>query len=159
MSQHRIRTEPRGFRLFYQRNWVVLWSAAIGLAAILVIAFAVSLRDDPIPGTTAAGAPIVPPTFASSTPTPTVEPTAPAGDTFPGEGEFAVGTHVEPGRYVSAGSLDKASACTWARIGDADSPSDGVLQNRSASGQTIVTIKASDAVFYTKNCQPWVRAR
>lgn len=163
MADHRLRTEPRDWRVFCRHNAVSLWVLALGLASIVAITMAADLHRDAAAGVTAAGAPIVPVTSTSAAPLSTAP--APLPDTFPGDADggiaYPVGEKVAPGTYASAGPIDpnEPTGCTWARWRNSASPTDQVIDNRVAKGPTTVTIKPSDKIFYTRNCQPWVRKK
>lgn len=78
-------------------------------------------------------------------------PTAPAA-TF-GDGDWAVGQQIQPGRYRSS-----ESDCYWERAsGFTHQGVDELLANDNASGQAIVEIQPSDARFTSSRCGTWTK--
>ncbi|NGN66247.1 hypothetical protein G5C51_20395 [Streptomyces sp. A7024] len=70
-----------------------------------------------------------------------------------GDGMFEVGADVKPGTYRSTGG----SLCYWQRSKSADGGFDSIIANENATGQTYVTILASDKYFESKRCGDWER--
>jgi hypothetical protein len=82
---------------------------------------------------------------------PAPAPNAAAG-AIPGDGTFQVGADIQPGTYVSA---PPAVNCYWARL---SSPNAGdIIANNNSSGQSVVTILASDKFFESSGCSGWTR--
>lgn len=76
-------------------------------------------------------------------------PSAPES-TF-GDGTFAVGQHIEPGRYKADGSAD--TMCYWARLSDFGHELGGIITN--GNSPTTIEIAASDAGFEATGCGTW----
>ncbi|MER5352754.1 hypothetical protein ABT093_20770 [Kitasatospora sp. NPDC002551] len=96
---------------------------------------------------------------AASTP-PAAPPPAPAepADTIDGSGTFLVGAEVRPGTYRTAGpGGGSGGMCYWERARAADGELDSIIANENLTGQGVVTIKKSDAVFKTQGCQRWTK--
>lgn len=90
---------------------------------------------------------------SSRTATVTAEPPAPA-TAIPGDGTFEVGVDVEPGTYVSEAS--PGGNCYWARLSGSES-FDDIIANNNSSGQSLVTIAATDRFFESSGCSDWTR--
>lgn len=88
------------------------------------------------------------PITRTPTPEPQAKPEAKV-QSYP-EGTYEVGVDIQPGKYVSK---DNSDACYWARL-DAN---DEIRANDIKAGQSIVTIRKTDAKFETSGCNPWVR--
>jgi hypothetical protein len=88
----------------------------------------------------------------TTTPPSTTPPTTPP-PTLPGfdDGTFLVGTDIQPGRYITTG----VDLCYWARLKDASGSLDGIIANDNASGQAIVDIAPTDALFESNGCGRW----
>lgn len=82
----------------------------------------------------------------TATETATAGPPAPAA-AF-GDGMFQVGTDIQPGTYSASGSL-----CYWARLSAAEGGLESIIAN--GNGPSIVTIKADDKYFESRNCGDW----
>lgn len=89
------------------------------------------------------------PITKTPTPIPQAAPKAPKEESYP-EGTYEVGVDIQPGKYVSR---DNSDGCYWARL----SANDDIKANDIRSGQSVVTIRKSDAKFETSGCNPWVR--
>ncbi|MFI5844289.1 hypothetical protein ACIA8K_31800 [Catenuloplanes sp. NPDC051500] len=74
--------------------------------------------------------------------------------TLPGDGVYLVGADFVPGTYRTVGNT---SACYWQRSSSADGAIDTIITNGIAKGAPTVTVDASDAIFSTSRCNPWVR--
>jgi hypothetical protein len=151
------------------REWP-LWAwglvgILVGLLVFLVLRLALHV-DDPDPGTTAAGAPIV--VASSSTqPTPTAAPViAPptadlperqiSGDAPP-DMPYIVGVNIAAGRYVTAGALHEGTSGRWSVVRlrsktNAYEPTAG----GSTSGAAQVDLRVGD-IFYTQGYRPWTK--
>jgi hypothetical protein len=70
-----------------------------------------------------------------------------------GEGTYIVGVDIAPGTYQSRGG----SGCYWEREASFTGSLTSILANDNASGQAIVTIKASDRGFTSHACAAWHR--
>ncbi|MGN7248932.1 hypothetical protein ACTHQ1_14535 [Janibacter anophelis] len=92
-------------------------------------------------------------TTRTKTATVTAEPPPPATD-IPGDGTFEVGVDVQPGTYVSGAPA--SGSCYWSRL-SSSSGSGNIIDNNISSGQSIVTIAASDAFFETSRCDGWTK--
>lgn len=71
----------------------------------------------------------------------------------PGDGTYEVGVDIQPGRYTSA--TPESGNCYWARLNGSDGI-DGIIANNNSSGQSVVTIRASDKYFESSGCSEWV---
>ncbi len=71
---------------------------------------------------------------------------------IPGTGRFEVGVEIGPGTYVSDTAPDVM--CYAARLGKRDAP-DPLITNYVTKGRTVVTIRATDTFFETRDCAPW----
>lgn len=89
----------------------------------------------------------------TSTKTVTAQPPAPEA-TIPGDGTFAVGVDIQPGTYVSAPAT--SGNCYWARLSGSDSWDD-IVANNNSSGQSLVTIAATDKFFESSGCSDWTK--
>ncbi len=73
-------------------------------------------------------------------------------DTEFDEGTYIVDTDVQPGTYRSG----ENDGCYWARLRGFSGEIDDIIANDFRdSGQSIVTIKRSDAGFTTSGCGTW----
>ncbi|MCH0564320.1 hypothetical protein [Streptomyces sp. MUM 2J] len=72
---------------------------------------------------------------------------------FSGDGDFQVGTDIQPGTYRTTGNTD--DACYWERAKDASGEIDSTLANDNVTGTSYVTVKASDKVFTSNGCHDW----
>ncbi len=59
---------------------------------------------------------------------------------------------MEPGTYVSDTAPDVM--CYAARLVKRDAP-DPLITNYVTKGRTVVTIRATDTFFETRDCAPW----
>jgi hypothetical protein len=86
------------------------------------------------------------------TPTPTPKPQAPAVPSFSGDGNYIVGTDIQPGTYrTRVGS----SGCYYARLKGFGGSSSDISANANTDAPAVITISASDAGFQTSNCATW----
>ncbi|MCW8375290.1 hypothetical protein [Streptomyces justiciae] len=72
---------------------------------------------------------------------------------FEGDGQFQVGSDVKPGTYRTSGNED--GMCYWERAKDASGEMDSLLANDNVTGTSYVTIKASDKIFKSSDCNDW----
>ncbi|MEU6593053.1 hypothetical protein ABZ923_28105 [Streptomyces sp. NPDC046881] len=72
---------------------------------------------------------------------------------FGGDGEYRVGTDVKPGTYRTTGNSD--GLCYWERAKDASGELDSMLANDNVSGTSYVTIKPTDNLFKSSDCEDW----
>ncbi|MFJ3672321.1 hypothetical protein ACIPSE_38280 [Streptomyces sp. NPDC090106] len=72
---------------------------------------------------------------------------------FDGDGEFQVGTDVKPGTYRTTGNTD--GMCYWERAKDASGEMDSLLANDNVTGTSYVTVKATDKLFKSSDCNDW----
>ncbi|WP_030341486.1 hypothetical protein [Streptomyces sp. NRRL S-1022] len=72
---------------------------------------------------------------------------------FGGDGDYRVGTDVQPGTYRTAGNTD--GLCYWERAKDASGELDSMLANDNVSGTSYVTIKPTDKLFKSHGCEGW----
>ncbi|MFH8464181.1 hypothetical protein [Streptomyces sp. NPDC017991] len=72
---------------------------------------------------------------------------------FQGDGDFQVGTDVQPGTYRTTGNAD--ALCYWERSKDASGEMDSILANDNVSGTSYVTILKSDKLFKSSGCKDW----
>lgn len=92
-------------------------------------------------------------TTAEATTTTAEEPPEPVF----GDGEFVVGSDIEPGVYET-GELSSGffgGTCTWARLSEASSDEDAIIVQREAEGHEVVEILDTDAVFVSEDCEGW----
>jgi hypothetical protein len=80
------------------------------------------------------------------------EDEAPA-DEIPGDGTYIVGQDIKPGRYRASGG----ETCYWARLKDTEGGIDSIIANNISPGQSVVTIKPTDAAFQTSGCGTFTR--
>ncbi len=90
---------------------------------------------------------------ATETTTVTPKPTG-APSSVPGDGIYEVGRDIKAGTYSSA--KPDSGNCYWARLSGTDGLTD-ILANNNSSGQSLVTIKATDKFFETNGCSEWFR--
>ncbi|MBQ0847088.1 hypothetical protein J8N05_02475 [Streptomyces sp. BH-SS-21] len=72
---------------------------------------------------------------------------------FEGDGDFQVGTDVQPGTYRTTGNAD--GLCYWERSKDASGEMDSILANDNVSGASYVTILKTDKLFKSSGCKDW----
>lgn len=90
---------------------------------------------------------------ATETKTVTATPTG-AASSVPGDGIYEVGRDIKAGTYSSA--KPDGGNCYWARLSGTDGLND-ILANNNSSGQSLVTIRATDTFVATDGCSEWVR--
>ncbi|MDH6550762.1 hypothetical protein M2161_004323 [Streptomyces sp. SAI-133] len=72
---------------------------------------------------------------------------------FSGDGDFQVGSDVKPGTYRTTGNSD--GMCYWERAKDASGETDSLLANDNVTGTSYVTVKATDKLFTSSDCNDW----
>ncbi|MEU9173300.1 hypothetical protein AB0D34_36975 [Streptomyces sp. NPDC048420] len=72
---------------------------------------------------------------------------------FSGDGDFQVGSDVKPGTYRTTGNSD--GMCYWERAKDASGEMDSLLANDNVTGTGYVTVKATDKLFKSSDCNDW----
>ncbi|WP_217242396.1 hypothetical protein [Streptomyces sp. AC555_RSS877] len=72
---------------------------------------------------------------------------------FSGDGDFEVGTDLKPGTYRTTGNSD--GLCYWERAKDASGEMDSLLANDNVTGTSYVTVKATDKLFKSSDCNDW----
>ncbi|MET7732799.1 hypothetical protein ABZT02_15715 [Streptomyces sp. NPDC005402] len=72
---------------------------------------------------------------------------------FSGDGDFQVGSDVKPGTYRTTGNSD--GMCYWERAKDASGEMDSLLANDNVTGTSYVTVKATDKLFKSSDCNDW----
>lgn len=70
-----------------------------------------------------------------------------------GDGEYIIGTDIEPGTYKSSGS----SGCYYARLSGFGGVLDEVLDNNNTDTSAIVTIATGDKGFLAQRCGTWTK--
>jgi hypothetical protein len=70
-----------------------------------------------------------------------------------GDGEYIIGTDIEPGTYKSSGSAN----CYYARLSGFGGTLDEVLDNNNTDTAAIVTIAAGDKGFQATRCGTWTK--
>lgn len=96
-----------------------------------------------------------PPEATTKTKTETVTAEPPPPETaIPGDGTFEVGVDIKPGTYVSK---PPDRNCYWARLSDGSGDFNNIIDNNNSSGQSLVTIAASDRFFETSGCSGWTK--
>jgi hypothetical protein len=68
------------------------------------------------------------------------------------DGLWAVGSEIQPGRYIVTGIAE--TGCSWARLSDVSGDNVIVAQDRAAH-QAIVDILESDGAFRSDGCGVW----
>ncbi|WP_405739819.1 hypothetical protein OG885_38055 [Streptomyces sp. NBC_00028] len=77
-------------------------------------------------------------------------------DGIPGDGTYVVGSDIKPGTYRSDGPQGgQTTSCYWARLSGTSGEAKDIIANEGTSGQTTVTIAATDKAFTTMGCKPW----
>ncbi len=79
--------------------------------------------------------------------------------TFPtsfGDGIHRVGVQIASGAYA-IGTADNAETCEWERLSNLKGTADQVIESGTWSNGQRVTIKSSDAAFYTSGCGAWTQ--
>ncbi|MEV7071172.1 hypothetical protein [Streptomyces sp. NPDC093990] len=71
---------------------------------------------------------------------------------FPGD-DFPVGSDVKPGTYRTTGNSD--GMCYWERAKDASGEMDSLLANDDVTGTSYVTVKTTDKLFTSSDCNDW----
>lgn len=102
---------------------------------------------------TAAAAPAETVTVTESA-APATSATTQNGSSIPGDGTFQVGVDVQPGTYIS--TAPDSGNCYWARLSGSDG-FDNIIDNSNSSGQSLVTIKATDKFFESRGCNAWTK--
>lgn len=72
---------------------------------------------------------------------------------FEGDGEFQVGSDIKPGTYRTTGNSD--GMCYWERAKDASGEMDSLLANDNVTGTSYVTVKATDKLVKSSDCNDW----
>ncbi|MFJ2234672.1 hypothetical protein [Streptomyces sp. NPDC087859] len=72
---------------------------------------------------------------------------------FEGDGDFQVGADIKPGTYRTSGNDD--GMCYWERAKDSSGEMDSLLANDNVTGTSYVTVKASDKLFKSSDCNDW----
>jgi hypothetical protein len=72
---------------------------------------------------------------------------------FSGDGDFQVGSDLKPGTYRTTGNSD--GMCYWERAKDASGEMDSLLANDNVTGTSYVTVKATDKLFKSSDCNDW----
>ncbi|MES5822001.1 hypothetical protein [Streptomyces sp. RG80] len=72
---------------------------------------------------------------------------------FEGDGDFQVGSDIKPGTYRTTGNED--GMCYWERAKDSSGEMDSLLANDNVTGTSYVTVKASDKLFKSSDCNDW----
>jgi hypothetical protein len=70
-----------------------------------------------------------------------------------GDGDFQVGPDLKPGTYRTTGNDD--GMCYWERAKDASGEMDSLLANDNVTGTSYVTVKATDKLFKSSDCNDW----
>lgn len=78
-----------------------------------------------------------------------------AGIAIRGDGQYRVGSGVQPGTYVTTGS---PSYCYWERVSSFDGSLSSILANDIGPGQRIITIAPGDYGVSFQRCGSWIRA-
>ncbi|MFD8695611.1 hypothetical protein [Kitasatospora purpeofusca] len=106
----------------------------------------------------AAPAPTVTVTVtATTTLQPTSEAMAKPDGTIAGSGTYLVGTDVQPGTYKTVGPSGSTGLCYWERSSGTSGDAGSIIANDALTGQGVVTIKKSDALFKSQGCQMWTK--
>jgi hypothetical protein len=126
------------------------WPWLLGIVVLVPLAVVATLL---------ANRTTLPPTPTTLPPRPpapaSAEPARPASVEVAGDGDYVVGTDVQPGTYRSAGVRTGGSRrCTWTtRAGSAT-----VARGGAASGERqVVEITEKVTSFETAGCAPWVK--
>ncbi|WAZ22232.1 hypothetical protein STRCI_003468 [Streptomyces cinnabarinus] len=72
---------------------------------------------------------------------------------FAGDGDFQVGSDIKPGTYRTTGNTD--GMCYWERAKDASGEMDSLLANDNVTGTSYVTVKGTDKLFTSSDCNDW----
>jgi hypothetical protein len=72
---------------------------------------------------------------------------------FAGDGDFQVGSDIKPGTYRTTGNSD--GLCYWERAKDASGEMDSLLANDNVTGTSYVTVRATDKLFKSGDCNDW----
>ncbi|MGH3501210.1 MAG: hypothetical protein ACRDQA_10045 [Nocardioidaceae bacterium] len=83
-----------------------------------------------------------------------------ASGSIDNDGTYLVGEDIQPGTYRTKGPEEGSltDMCYYARLSGTSGELGDIIANGNPSGQTVVTISASDEAFETTGCQPWVRS-
>jgi hypothetical protein len=68
-----------------------------------------------------------------------------------GDGDYIVGTDIQPGTYRNTGQ----AGCYWARLRGFGHTTDDVLANDNTDNPAVVTIAATDMGFESTRCGKW----
>ncbi|MFD1658141.1 hypothetical protein ACFSL4_07905 [Streptomyces caeni] len=82
-----------------------------------------------------------------------VEKDQAARPAFSGDGSYQVGKDIKPGTYRTTGNTD--GMCYWERAKDASGEIDSLLANDNVTGTSYVTVKATDKLFKSRDCEDW----
>lgn len=72
---------------------------------------------------------------------------------LPGDGDFRVGSGIEPGTYRSTGAT--GGSCHWERTKVAKHGLGSVIADDDTTGTAVVTIRPTDAYFKSTGCGGW----
>ncbi|BDH03385.1 hypothetical protein HEK131_06120 [Streptomyces seoulensis] len=72
---------------------------------------------------------------------------------LPGDGDFRVGSDIEPGTYRSTGDAD--GSCHWERTKVAKHGLGSVIAADDTTGTAAVTIRPTDTYFKSTGCGGW----
>lgn len=70
-----------------------------------------------------------------------------------GDGSYQVGKDIKPGTYRTTGNTD--GMCYWERARDASGEIDSLLANDNVTGTGYATVKATDKLFKSRDCEDW----
>lgn len=107
-----------------------------------------------------ASTPQLPPTAQRPTQAPVTNPPvitygpAPVTGQIEGEGEYIVGTDIQPGTYRSKGPASRSMSCFYQRY--ADLAKEQVIDTTPARGSAILEVLPTDKLVVLTNCQPFV---
>jgi hypothetical protein len=74
----------------------------------------------------------------------------------PGDGEYNVGTDMQPGTYRTKGPADGTPECYWERDKDSSGSFNSIIANDNLAGSGLVTV-AKGEIFKSQGCQTWTK--
>jgi hypothetical protein len=74
----------------------------------------------------------------------------------PGDGEYNVGTDMQPGTYRTKGPAYGTPGCYWERDKDSSGSFNSIIANDNLTGSGLVTV-AKGEIFKSQGCQTWTK--
>jgi len=141
------------FRSWPKAGQIGVW-VALGLVALVGIGAVVGTEETTVPAPVTSTPQVDGSVDDSSDAPPAPEPTAPAGDTLPGDGTFVVGAEMKPGLWKG----NDASGGYWATLKNVSGELDAIVANDNvASGNAYVQVGGAARYFEANGFTEWVK--